>query len=263
MSIVMILGDFLFIVLNMGLGVLLAAMFIAHNVYLPMIQSGAEPVGCIELDSDTGSVSPTSSVEGKEEIYEEKYDERYNELEMRELTEDQLKGLKNNILIETTPIGNILMFYDQDYEYFKYYSNSKEVPYKTLEAVAKKYVITNDCKQIYVDMSKEIERQEARKASESSEKEDEENKDEENKDEKGEPNEESVFANLKTYNVKDNKKVEPENVYIKEKINVYKYGGKIEEYTIIKKPAKEKVLKLDFASFKRMMGEADENKKSV
>ena len=53
----MILGDFLFIVLNMGLGVLLAAMFIAHNVYLPMIQSGAEPVGCIELDSDTTDIN--------------------------------------------------------------------------------------------------------------------------------------------------------------------------------------------------------------
>ena len=105
----------------------------------------------------------------------------------------------------------------------------------------------------------EIERQEARKASESSEKEDEED----NHEKQEVSNEESVFANLKTYNVKDNKRVEPENVYIKEKINVYKYGGRIEEYTIIKKPAKEKVLKLDFASFKRMMGEADENKKSV
>lgn len=259
MSVIMIFGDFLFILLNMGLGVLMAAMFIAHNVYLPMIQAGPEPIGCLDFDCDEKSVSPTSSVEGKEETYEEKYNDRFNELETRELTEDQLKGLKNNILIETTPLGNILMYYDQDYEYFKYYSNSKEIPYKILEAVAKKYVITNDCKQIYVDMSEEIERQEARKASESSEKEDEEDNDEKQEVSK----EESVFANLKTYNVKDNKKVDPENVYIKEKINVYKYGGRIEEYTIIKKPAKEKVLKLDFASFKRMMGEADENKKSV
>ena len=252
MSVVMIFSDFLFVLLNMGLGVLMAAMFIAHKVYLPMIEAGDEPIGCIELESDTGSVSPTSSVEGTEGVYEEKYDERYEECESRELTDEQIQGLKNNILIETTPIGNVLMYYDPDYEYFKYYSNSKEIPYKTLEAVAKKYVITNDCKQIYNDMSEEIARQEDRKTSESSEKE----------DEKEEPKEESVFANLKTYNVKDNK-TESENVFIKEKINVYKYGGRIEEYTIIKKHEKEKVLKLDFASFKRMMGEADENKKSV
>lgn len=260
MSVIIIFGDFLFVLLNMGLGVLMAAMFIAHNVYLPMIQAGPEPIGCLDYESDDkDSISPTSSVDGTEKNYEEKYNDRFDELETRELSEDQLKGLKNNILIETTPIGNILMYYDQDYEYFKYYGNSKEVPYKTLEAVAKKYVITNDCKQIYVDMSEEIERQEARKANESSEKEDEEDNDEKQEV----STEESVFANLKTYNVKDNKKVDSENVYIKEKINVYKYGGKIEEYTIIKKPAKEKVLKLDFASFKRMMGEEDENKKSV
>jgi len=254
----MIFSDFLFVLLNMGLGVLMAAMFIAHNVYLPMIEAGDEPIGCIELESDTGSVSPTSSVEGTEGVYEEKYDERYEELEMRELSDEQIQGLKNNILIETTPIGNVLMYYNPDYEYFKYYSNSKEIPYKTLEAVAKKYVITNDCKQIYNDMSEEIARQEDRKTSESSEKEEDENKNNDNKNE-----EESVFASLKTYNVKNNKRVESKNVFIKEKINVYKYGGKIEEYTIIKKPEKEKVLKLDFASFKRMMGEADENKKSV
>ena len=253
MSVVMIFSDFLFVLLNMGLGVLMAAMFIAHKVYLPMIEAGDEPIGCIELESDTGSVSPTSSVEGTEGVYEEKYDERYEECESRELSDEQIQGLKNNILIETTPIGNVLMYYDPDYEYFKYYSNSKEIPYKTLEAVAKKYVITNDCKQIYNDMSEEIARQEDRKTSESSEKE----------DEKEEPKEESVFANLKTYNVKNNKRVDSGNVFIKEKINVYKYGGRIEEYTIIKKPEKEKVLKLDFASFKRMMGEADENKKSV
>jgi len=257
MSVVMIFSDFLFVLLNMGLGVLMAAMFIAHKVYLPMIEAGDEPIGCIELESDTGSVSPTSSVEGTEGVYEEKYDERYEELEMSELSDEQIQGLKNNILIETTPIGNVLMYYDPDYEYFKYYSNSKEIPYKTLEAVAKKYVITNDCKQIYNDMSEEIARQEDRKTSESSEKEDEK------EDDKEEPKEESVFANLKTYNVKNNKRVDSGNVFIKEKINVYKYGGRIEEYTIIKKPEKEKVLKLDFASFKRMMGEADENKKSV
>lgn len=258
MSVVMIFSDFLFVLLNMGLGVLMAAMFIAHKVYLPMIEAGDEPIRCIELESDTGSVSPTSSVEGTEGVYEEKYDERYEELEMRELSDEQIQGLKNNILIETTPIGNVLMYYDPDYGYFKYYSNSKEIPYKTLEAVAKKYVITNDCKQIYNDMSEEIARQEDRKTSESSEKEEDENKNNDNKNE-----EESVFASLKTYNVKNNKRVESENVFIKEKINVYKYGGKIEDYTIIKKPEKEKVLKLDFASFKRMMGEADENKKSV
>ena len=50
---------------------------------------------------------------------------------------------------------------------------------------------------------------------------------------------------------------------IKEKINIYKYAGRIEEYTISKSSEKEKVLKLDFVSFKRIMGELDEKKKIV
>ena len=256
MSVVMILSNFLFAILNVSLGVLLAAIFTAHYVYLPMIESGAEPLECIELEPDTGSVSPTSSVEGTEKVYDEKYNEGYEELKMKELTDEEFQRLKNNILVETTPIGNVLMYYDPDYEYFMFYSNSKEIPYKTLEAVAKKYVITNDCKQIYIDMSEEITHQENRKVSESSVNEEDENKINENK-------EESVFASLKRYNVKDNKRVKSQNVFIKEKINVYKYGGRIEEYTIIKKPDNEKVLKLDFASFKRMMSETHENKKSV
>ena len=81
--------------------------------------------------------------------------------------------------------------------------------------------------------------------------------------ETGEPNEVSVFATLKTYNVKGNKGNDSQNVYIKEKINIYKYGGRIEEYTLIKNSVKDKVLRLDFASFKRMISEENENKKLV
>ena len=256
MNALMIFGDFLFVGLNISLGVLVAAMFIAHTVYRPMVDSDDDR-SYLEIDYDTDSISPTSSDCEENEIYEEKYDEEYAELKEKELTEDELKELKNNILIETTPIGNVLMFYDQDYEYFKYYSDTKEISYQTLEAVSKKYVITNDCKQIYIEMNEEILRQNEKKTSELSDRKDNSEK------VGGEPLKESVFATLKTYNVKDNKRVESKNVYIKEKINIYKYAGRIEEYTISKSSEKEKVLKLDFVSFKRIMGELDEKKKIV
>ena len=241
MNTLMIFSDFLFVGLNIGLGVLLAAMFVASNVYLPMIEKGG--------GSDDESVSEDEDEdEDVEEIYEEKYDEEYEKLEESELVEDELKELKRNSLIETTPMGDVLMFYDQDYEYFKYYSDKKEVSYKILETVAKKYVITNDCKQIYTDMNDEIMRQQEKNKGEA---------------ETSEANEVSVFATLKTYNVKGNKGNNSQNVYIKEKINIYKYGGRIEEYTLIKNSAKDKVLRLDFASFKRMISGENENKKLV
>jgi len=259
----MIFSDFLFVGLNIGLGVLLAAMFVASNVYLPMIEKGG--------GSDDESVSEDEDEdedEDVEEIYEEKYDEEYEKLEESELVEDELKELKNNSLIETTPMGDVLMFYDQDYEYFKYYSDKKEVSYKILETVAKKYVITNDCKQIYTDMNDEIMRQQEKnkgeaETSEAETSEAETSEAETGEAETGEPNEVSVFATLKTYNVKGNKGNDSQNVYIKEKINIYKYGGRIEEYTLIKNSAKDKVLRLDFASFKRMISGENENKKLV
>ena len=251
MNTLMIFSDFLFVGLNIGLGVLLAAMFVASNVYLPMIEKGG--------GSDDESVSEDEDEdEDVEEIYEEKYDEEYEKLEESELVEDELKELKNNSLIETTPMGDVLMFYDQDYEYFKYYSDKKEVSYKILETVAKKYVITNDCKQIYTDMNDEIMRQQEKNKGEA-----ETSEAETSESETGEANEVSVFATLKTYNVKGNKGNDSQNVYIKEKINIYKYGGRIEEYALIKNSAKDKVLRLDFASFKRMISGENENKKLV
>ena len=260
MNTLMIFSNFVFVGLNISLGVLVATMFIAHMVYQQMVDSddsddSDDDRSYLEIDYDPDSISPTSSDCEENEIYEEKYDEEYAGLKEKEITEDERKELKNKILIETTPIGNVLMFYDQDYEYFKYYSDTKEISYKTLEAVSKKYVITNDCKQIYIEMNEEILRQKERKMNELSYRKVDSERDDH------EPPKESVFATLKTYNVKDNKRVESKNDYIKEKINIYKYAGRIEEYTISKSSEKENVLKLDFVSFKRIMCKLDEKKR--
>ena len=246
--------DFLFVFLNFGLGVLLASAFIAHKVYLPMINQGMETI--TELSISDELITESSGESDTEEEYENKYKNEFEELENVDLSEEKLTGLKNNILIETTPLGNILMFYDHTYDYFKYYCSTKEIPYKILETVARRYVITNNCKSLFIDFNKEVE-----KAIEKTRKKSEEEQEKTTTPPPGGLNE-SVFAQLKSYNAKDKKKNESET-FIKEKINKYKYGGKMEEYTIHKKPEKDKVLKLDFASFKRMMGEENENKKSV
>lgn len=39
---------------------------------------------------------------------------------------------------ETTPRGEIIMYYDAETKSFHYYSNSKNIPYSTLDAVARK-----------------------------------------------------------------------------------------------------------------------------
>ena len=73
------------------------------------------------------------------------------------------RGLANNtileqervwqarILYESTPRGNIVMFYDVYKDGFSYYSDQSGIPYKVLNAVAMKYVITFRCRDFFMD----------------------------------------------------------------------------------------------------------------
>ena len=57
---------------------------------------------------------------------------------------------------EATPRGEILMYYDVKNKEFVYYSNNKNLPYKTLDAVARKYVCLHNVPSIYVDIREEV-----------------------------------------------------------------------------------------------------------
>jgi hypothetical protein len=57
---------------------------------------------------------------------------------------------------EVTPRGEILMYYHIDNKAFEYYSNNKNLPYKTLDAVARKYVCTHNVPSIYIDIREEV-----------------------------------------------------------------------------------------------------------
>ena len=57
---------------------------------------------------------------------------------------------------EATPRGEILMYYDVKNKEFVYYSNNKNLPYRTLDAVARKYVCLYNVPSIYVDIREEI-----------------------------------------------------------------------------------------------------------
>ena len=57
---------------------------------------------------------------------------------------------------ETTPRGEILMYYDVKNKEFVYYSNNKNLPYRTLDAVARKYVCLHNVPSIYVDIREEV-----------------------------------------------------------------------------------------------------------
>lgn len=57
---------------------------------------------------------------------------------------------------EVTPRGEILMYYNVNNKAFDYYSNNKNLPYRTLDAVARKYVCLHNVPSIYVDIREEV-----------------------------------------------------------------------------------------------------------
>jgi hypothetical protein len=89
--------------------------------------------------------------------FENKYLEEFEKLEESNLTQEQVEGLVNNFIMDFTPVGNVIMQYDHKKESFLYYSDSV-IPFRYLEPIGRKYVITFKCKQLFIDMQDEIEK---------------------------------------------------------------------------------------------------------
>jgi len=224
-------------------------------------------------------------IEQKEEIkYENKYQDKYLLLQERELSTEELDHLKNSILFEHTPIGNVIMFYDNKRETFVYFSDNA-MPYRYLEVIAKKYVIMNNCKSIYVNMEEEIEQ--AKKVWEENVKKQREKEEEEKKTISDKPK--NVFAQLKKYNnvslnsasipvrnsnvgggattikpsfnsmqqpmQQNQRNQQPEDSILKGRSNRYSCEGKMANFSFLKKVEKkelDKRLNMSFAEFKKM-----------
>jgi hypothetical protein len=228
---------------------------------------------------ETNEVDEDSEAEAKVEAdipYEVKwfdeFDDNGDEEGEEELTEDFVNNLSLNTVTETTPRGDVLMYYSSKLGSFVYHSRTKEIPYKYLETVARRYVIEYNCKKLYIDIRKEYEKG-VNKYKEIKAKEEKAAKDAKDGtvEDVKENKKKQIFANLKTYNRKGevhNK--QKDKIYIlKENANRYSYRGKIEEYSEAKvescldkkvldelgdkRSEEEKNVKdIDFASFKKM-----------
>ncbi len=71
----------------------------------------------------------------------------------------KLDGNINNYILDYTPQGNVYMRYNNDKKSFEYFSNNT-IPYRYLEPLARKYVMTYWCKPIFVDMDAELKKSE-------------------------------------------------------------------------------------------------------
>lgn len=190
--------------------------------------------------------------------------------------DEQLKKFKKKFIIEYTPLGNVLLFYNHDKLAFEYYSDLT-IPYRYLETVVRKYILTYNYRPLYIDMEEELKEYE-RKIEENDKLKAEMN----NSDKLKKP---QVFAKFKSYNTdagtgRVNKVPPPKNsipqnklniskniikidgdkkengkLLLKEKANRYSYQGKMCNFNFLQKIDKKVVDKkyaLTFADFKKM-----------
>jgi len=209
--------------------------------------------------------------------------EEIDELVKKDIIEKRLDNLKNCFIIEKTPLGNVVMIYNNKKASFEYFSDST-IPYRYLEPVSRKYVLTFQCKTIYVDMEEELkeyerkleEKEREKKEKELMEIEERENeKINKNSSSNPVPVKKSVFAKFKDYNKEAGsgrvnmapppknsipsgvkKEANPnEKVILKERANRYSCEGRFSNFSIIQKVDRKKVDKkfaMTFADFKKM-----------
>jgi hypothetical protein len=212
----------------------------------------------------------------------EKFNKKVEELSRKFVINERLDKLKNNFVMEKTPLGNVLMLYNNKRGSFEFYSDNT-IPYRYLEPVSRKYVKMFDCRPIYCDMDEELKFSEKKLE----EKEKEEKEKEEKKKQYDEVNrknnvviesKKNVFAKFKSYNkesgtghvniaappknsIPNNKVTETNNnekVLLKENANRYSYEGKLSNFSFLKKIDRKVIDKkygMTFADFKRLQEE--------
>ena len=185
--------------------------------------------------------------------------------------------------MEKTPLGNVLMLYNNKRGSFEFYSDNT-IPYRYLEPVSRKYVKMFDCRPIYCDMDEELKISEQKLEEKEKEKKEKEEKKKEDDEENKKNNvavvdtKKNVFAKFKSYNKESgtghvniaappknsipNNKVTATNsnekVLLKENANRYSYEGKLSNFNFLKKIDRKVVDKkygMTFADFKRLQEE--------
>ena len=194
----------------------------------------------------------------------------------------------DNYILEHTPLGNIYMRYNNSKKSFEYFSNST-MPYRYLEPVGRKYVMTYWCKPLFIDIEEELKKSEQKNEEMKKKEDDNKRMVEELKTGSGAKD---VIAKLKNYNkdTKNQANMKPqmknrsgsnfvlppqikanlpnvnqqnEKHLLKENANRYTCEGRLTGFSPLKKIDKkilDKNLSMSYADFKKIQKE-EQNKK--
>lgn len=205
-------------------------------------------------------------------------DEEFKEMARKYTVNKKLDKFTDNYILESTPLGNIYMRYNNSKGSFEYFSNNT-IPYRYLEPVGRKYVMIYWCKPIFIDLQEELKRAEIKYDDEMKKRDAEEKRRQE--DIKNNPNNlKSVMARMKSYNKDTNNndtknkssvknrslppqiKATVQNIsqssekrLLKENANRYTWEGRLTGFCPLKKIDKKvvnKQLSMTYADFKKM-----------
>jgi hypothetical protein len=121
-----------------------------HNFFINNFQNYKENYSVKKLDEP-------DELDKYENKYIDLFEEQNKSLKEIYLTEDEKNNMKNNILMEITPKGQVIMFYNycitkkEDTSSFNYYSDDKNISFNYLNTIARKYVVTYKCCEFYID----------------------------------------------------------------------------------------------------------------
>ena len=169
--------------------------------------------------------------------FNKKYEDEIKVLKERKLDEVDFLTLSKKWVNEETPGGNVIMKYDKETECFVYYTDHlKQITYGFLETVARKFVIENDCKLIYIQTKMPVEDEDEDEEKEEVEVEDKCQESQVEADKKP-----SVFAKFKKYNTggKGSAPNFKSNVNVIEQSNHFRYKGKLYDYNAYKESLKK------------------------
>ena len=196
---------------------------------------------------------------------EEVLDAEFQNKALEFILNKKLEGFINNYILEFTPLGNVYMRYNNFKKSCEYFSNNT-IPYRYLETIGRKYVMTFRCKSLFIDSEEELKK--ASKIALEKEKE----KDlvvnnsvskfkSYNKDikmdklySKGRPQSQHVLppqirANLPNVNTNG------DNQLLKENSNRYTWEGRLSNMQLLKKVDRKKIDKkyaMTFSDFKQI-----------
>ena len=168
------------------------------------------------------------------------YENRYPFITDERITDNSGCDLFNTLIMDHTPQGNVLMRYNNDEKTFDYWADDN-TQYRYLEALARKYVQSFRCEHLYINRTEELRKKllilrERHK------------KKLEDKKNNVKPKKiDSVFATLKSSNIKSVKT--SENALVAAKANKYVKRGRLKECKFFK-PKPEKKSQFSFADFK-------------